>query len=492
MRLIEAINPRIHQSVICHRGIGRAVLSLLSSMSILCLVSCSANEPDYDGAYFQKFMHGYADTVDPTTLPSSPVSNPAHVAAQPSTQPSVITLSDAIDESLGHNFAIRSSNEDANQARGDLWTATLYPNPTITADTVLQPFNRSSLSPSNPSGPPEYDAIIQYPIDWLIFGKRSAGIEVAKRAVDAASATRSDQIRQQVSATISSFYDVLQAKASLSLDQEDLRQNETLLEITAKRVEHGGVGNVELDRVRVQLISARQTVDQDERALVAAKSALRVVLGRKNADQSLDVAGSLEVPADIPRFDLQELVRRAEENRPDLLALKYKMAQTGADVKNQEAQGMPQLSIGVGYTFQEQVEIGDRNTSEWQASIQTSIPIFDRNQGNVRKAKAAQMQAMINYAGQTAQVSSDVEQALNGFNAAHHILAENGATLVESARNARDKLQKGYELGGYALVDALQADTDYRNALRTDLALRLDFWRSLHKLNTAVGTRILP
>ena len=101
------------------------------------------------------------------------------------------------------------------------------------------------------------------------------------------------------------------------------------------------------------------------------------------------------------------------------------------------------------------------------------------------------------------QASTDIEQALDAFNASHHILADiveiapnvrmsRGAALIKSATQARDKLTKGYEAGGYALVDVLNAEAAYRDALRTDLALRLDFWRSLHKLNAAVGTQILP
>ena len=138
------------------------------------------------------------------------------------------------------------------QAKADLWTASLYPNPQLTLDTAEQPFARWALTPSNPSGPPEYDAVLGYAIDWLLFGKRDATIAVAKQAVNAAAAAHADQIRQQVSTTISSFYDVLQAKGTLLLDQEDLRQNERLLEITTKRVQNGAVGTVELDRVRVQ------------------------------------------------------------------------------------------------------------------------------------------------------------------------------------------------------------------------------------------------
>lgn len=453
---------------------------------------CQSEEPAYRLPEFQRFMQGYEQRVATPRLPSSPISTASDPSTQPTTRPSTLTLDGAIAECLQNNFAIRSSGEDVRQALADVWTSSLLPNPQVTLDTVLQTFNRSNLSAANPSGPPEYDAVVQFPIDWLLFGKRDAGIAVARHAANAAAATRADQIRQQVTATISSFYDVLQAKAMLALDEEDLHQNERLLDITALRVKAGGVGNVELDRVRVQLITARQTVDQDQRAIVVAKATLRALLGRVQPDQSFDVVGTLELPQHVPHLQLGELINRAKVTRPDLVALEYKLSEAEADVWNQEAQGMPQVALSAGYSLQEQVPVGLRNTSLWSASVQATVPIFNWNQGNIRKAKSARLQAMINYQGGLAQANANIEQALDAFSAAHRILVENGATLVDSARSARDKLQRGYQLGGYALVDALDADAAYRSALRQDLALRVDYWRSLHALNAAVGTQVLP
>jgi hypothetical protein len=110
------------------------------------LGGCSTEEPAYRLPEFQQFMHGYVARIGPVTLPSSPVSTPSQTV----TQPSVITLSNAIKECLENNLSIKSSTEDVTQARADVWTASLFPNPTVTVDTVLQPFNRSSL-PTPPS-----------------------------------------------------------------------------------------------------------------------------------------------------------------------------------------------------------------------------------------------------------------------------------------------------------------------------------------------------
>ena len=138
---------------------------------------------------------------------------------------------------------------------------------------------------------------------------------------------------------------------------------------------------------------ARRSTRQ-KRALVTAKSALRALLGRTEPDQSFDVLGTLDVPTNIPFLEIHDLMRLAEENRPDILALKYKLQQAKANIKTQEAQAYPQLAITGGYSFQEQQPIGMRNTSEWSASVQTSIPIFDHNRGNIRKARAAALQAI--------------------------------------------------------------------------------------------------
>ncbi|WP_255210820.1 TolC family protein [Methylogaea oryzae] len=125
-------------------------------------------------------------------------------------------------------------------------TAGLPPNPTLSTGGSLMPLNRR-FTVTRQGGPPQFDAGAAFPIDWFLFGKRAAAVMAAEKSVDVAAAGFSDLVRQRIAGTISAFYDVLEAQATLQLAREDMNNLSELEKITANRVELGGVGTVELD-----------------------------------------------------------------------------------------------------------------------------------------------------------------------------------------------------------------------------------------------------
>jgi len=110
---------------------------------------------------------------------------------------SPVTLPDAIDEALSKAPDVLAANEGLSQARADLRTASLFPNPNLSAGTTLQHLPGGQFSPSNPGGPPQYNVDLAQQVDTLLFGKRTAAIESAKRAVDVAEADFADQKRRR-------------------------------------------------------------------------------------------------------------------------------------------------------------------------------------------------------------------------------------------------------------------------------------------------------
>jgi cobalt-zinc-cadmium efflux system outer membrane protein len=141
-----------------------------------------------------------------------------------------ITLAQAIQEALDENPTIRASAESIKQAQADVWTSSLLPNPELTLDTNLQGFHK--ITPAHSAGPPAYDATVSYPVDWLVFGKRAAAMEVSQRAVDVSAADRAERIRQMVAGTIAAFYDVLEARERLRFTQEDVDRAQRLMPST--------------------------------------------------------------------------------------------------------------------------------------------------------------------------------------------------------------------------------------------------------------------
>jgi cobalt-zinc-cadmium efflux system outer membrane protein len=119
---------------------------------------------------------------------SAPLVDEAAPRLQPEAPPAVsayppsLSVQDAIAATLS-SPDILSAAENITQASAALWTASTPPNPTLILSQTLNPLNRP-FTAERQGGPPQFDAGISFPIDWLVFGKRSAAMESAKLETD--------------------------------------------------------------------------------------------------------------------------------------------------------------------------------------------------------------------------------------------------------------------------------------------------------------------
>ena len=287
---------------------------------------------------------------DPATIPpppQAPAASPPPVAppaaeelpapAAAPTLPGAITLSEAMSETLQSDAKLRAAMEAIRQAEGDLKTSSLPPNPSVQINGVFLPLR--TFTPERPGGPPELDVIGSWPVDWYIFGKRAAAMANAEIGVSVSNADYSDQVRQRLANTASTFYDVLEARAMLQLAQEDLASLERVERITREGVKFGGAGTIEAERARLDVLAAQSDVRTRESTLTTAKAQFRAAIGRSGQMTATDAAGSLDVPRPAAPLAVAEAVGLAERNRPDIISLRRQIAkaQSGVEVERTKA-----------------------------------------------------------------------------------------------------------------------------------------------------------
>jgi cobalt-zinc-cadmium efflux system outer membrane protein len=402
-----------------------------------------------------------------------------------------VTLDEAVDEAISQAPDVLAGLEAVIQSRADLQTASLYPNPTMTAGTTLQPFPGTRFTPTNLGGPPQYSLDLSVPLDPLVFGKRGAGIQSARRAVDVAGAELADLKRTRAGDVGSAFFDVLQAKALLALIREDLENLRRVEALTRRRVDLGGAPALDLDRARLAVATSQQDVRTAETADLSARAVLRSLLGRAGAEPALDVVGSLEIPRPLAPPNLEKLLETAETSRADLVSIRRQVEHWLAEARSQSRQALPQLSITGGYIYQVQEPQGLKNQNEWEASIGVTLPLFDRNQGNIAKAESQARQAGFSLEARRAAVRAELSQNLSAFGAAYQAVVAEDRTQLEAAKSVRDRMEGAYQAGGRTVLELLDAERAYRDAQRLHIAVQSAYWHSLTRINAATGKVVL-
>jgi cobalt-zinc-cadmium efflux system outer membrane protein len=401
-----------------------------------------------------------------------------------------ITLPQAIQMCITQNFRLIAGAEKVRQAEADLITASLIPNPSLFGDYQLIPLQHADIN--NQLGPPEADILVNFPIDWLVFGKRVAGMQAARLGIDVTSADYADLHRQQVGRTVDAFYEVLEDQEYFKLAEQNLEELKEMEKLTEELAKNKKAGSIELDRIKLAVLEAVLERHERERLLEVAQARLRPFIGRTAADPDYEVEGELDVTAILSPPTLAKVLALADANRPDLISDRYDIARASAVVQHERRKAWPQLSVIPGWSYYNQRAInGFRNGSMFDIGVSTTLPLTDRNQGNIRKAQARQQELYHTYQADRADVLADAEASLvNYSDAVEHLTQFNSPVTLKAAYDLRKNMEAAYRAGERRLEEFLLAHQAYRERLLHLVEFRSTYWRTLNQLNMAVGLQI--
>jgi cobalt-zinc-cadmium efflux system outer membrane protein len=350
----------------------------------------------------------------------------------------------------------------------------------------------TQFTPLLQGGPPQLDLGVSYPLDWLLFGKRGAAVTSAQLGLEGARAAHDDFVRHKRADVAAAFFDVLEAKELLDLARQDAADLDRIQSIAQQRASLGGAAPVEVDRIAVATLEARRELRRREAGLRVARSMLAAMLGRTGSDAEFEIEGTLEFATPPAPPDVAALAIDAEAARPDIAARKRAVERSAADVRLAQRTAWPELTPRVGYTRQYQQVIGFPDVSSWGFGVDLSVPLFDRNQGNVSKGVSVQSQRELELRAALIALRAELTQVVSDYSVAREaVLAEDQAQL-EAARRVRERVQSAYELGGRPLLEVLDAQRVYREASRESASGRASLLRAAHRLNAAVGREVVP
>lgn len=426
----------------------------------------------------------------PPIYPAPPPMPTTAQAANAPTGPGM-SLDQVIATVLTADPKLRVGNEEINQAIADATTAALRPNPTLGVDGQLLPLTRP-FTPQQQGGPPQFDAAVSYPIDWFLFGKRKAAMASSTIGVRQTESEYYDLIRQRVRDASLLYYDILELKALSDVARQDVENLTRVEAITRKAVVGGGRPEVDANRIRLDLLRSQQFLRDAEMAVANAKSRLRAMLGRNDADPSFDVAGSLDLPASTPVTSVDEAIELAQQNRPDITALRLKVEKSEAETLVQYRKAFPDVAVKAGYSRQFQGSIGFRDADTFLVGVDVTLPIFDRNQGNRARAASALAQSHFQVQSSLIELRSEIEQVLNEFRMAQLSAQAVANEQLKLAEQVRDAINKANEAGGRPLLDVLDAQRNYRDTFRLYVTSRANYWRANARLSATLGKKMAP
>ena len=403
-----------------------------------------------------------------------------------------ITLDEAVQMALQHNHNMLAMMTTIQQSQAEEITQGLRPNPTLFADWDDLPLG--SPSHQNPTLYPPGESTSQYLHDnteadiglsYLIErgGKRRDRLQAQK---DITAQTRSlvaDNGRGLTFQVATLFYNAQLAESWLELAQKDVKSFQQTVDISEHQYKVGGLSENDYLMIKLQLLQFESDVEQAQLARVQSLSDLRQVLGYESVSGDYDVVSSFEYQP--VKANLDDLQLKALQNRPDLRAAQQGVTAANSQLTLMKANGKQDVTAQANYSH-----VNGINAASLYASI--PLAIFNRNQGEIARARYAVTQAQEQEKFTNGQALTDVYDAYQGLRSNDKLVLLYINTYLDVATRSRDISEYSYRHGGASLLDFLDAERSYR---ATQLAYRQElesYSLALEQLKEAVGVRTLP
>ena len=434
----------------------------------------------------------------PQPAPISPTVQPFAGTLEIVTQdddgpPNGLTLEQAIDITLERSLDLRSKQYEIPMARADTLQANLRSNPVFYQDGQLLQYRGTStqFSRAAPGGPSQFDTNITYPLD--ISRKRQARTVVATRAEKVLEALFQDAVRQRIDDIYGAFVAALAARQTVRYADASVKGLDDLLAKNERRFEQGDISEPDVNQVRIRLRTSKLALVDAEAAYRKAKLDLGAFMNLKLEEiKTLELKGTIsDVSPPPPPAD--ELRKIALANRPDIVSFRLGIVRAEADVRLARANAYNDVYVlWQPYTFQDNTPFGLKSQYSWALGVTVPMPIYNRNQGGIERAKINVTQSQMQLADQERQAQIDVEEAVQEYEITRREVDELKEHVLPPAKRVLELKYQLYTQGNTSLPDYLDAQLDYNATVKQYLDTAVRHRRSMLSLNTVVGRRIMP
>lgn len=351
---------------------------------------------------------------------------------------------------LERHPAITRAWAEVRAAEGQAVQARLYPNPTLGFGV-----------PQFAGDESQYNLTVTQEIvtgrkRQLSSATEWQNVERARFAVQQTEFQVLTTVRQQ-------FYAVLAAQKRVEVLNQLVTVSQRSRDLGEAQVRVG-------DATRTDLLLLEIELNKAEVALMTATTALetrRAQLAAATGDRLLvvnEISGELE--ADLPAITIMDAQQEALLANARVAAAEAEIRRSQLALRRAVVEPVPTLEVMGGYQYQAQ-PIHDQATMQ----VNVSVPLWNRNQGNIRSARANVQRAQAERQEVTINLSNEVADALRRFQSAEQWVHRYRSAILPRSRESLELAQGLYEQGEIDFLRLLQtqramieANLDYIDA----------------------------
>ncbi len=386
-----------------------------------------------------------------------------------------VDLDTALELAREHSPILDSANAGVGQARGDLTTSKAL----LADGTYVQLGLGPRLSTvDSPALQPQFQAFVRQRFE--IAGQRRKRIRAAREELDAAEYDRKDTQRRLDLLVAEVFLDGLAAEERLRLAKENEALVAGIRDVAQTRLDAGADSPTALNAAKIRVAEARRKTLAAEADAAAARVELAAAVGL-SPSQPLIPKGVLPDAADIP--DVEKLVARVANERPDLLASSRRTNAAAHGEALARSQRWPDLSLGARYSFEEQDNVIMGTVGFW-------LPTLNRNRGQRQRARATTERRRAEASTVELRVEAEIRASSARLTAASKAASVYDAGVLTTHSENLRLLREQYSEGKVTYVELVLLQRELLEAQLGYVQARVDVAKARVAVESAAGLQI--
>jgi outer membrane protein TolC len=413
-----------------------------------------------------------------------------------------LSVEDCIKLTLAHNKMLQRTAEERNIAYGANLSAraTYLPNVGLSGQYLRKD---EVISLSIPGLPPvrfstldNYSAVLSVTQPIYAGGAISARVQAARLLSLLTDQVIRAAVQDVVYSAETAYYELLLSQHLVEVSTDAVRSAKVHLENVQQKRAGGVASNFDVLRAQVELSNFEADLIRSKNAIDIARANLIKIMG---VSQDSDFVLSDELVFATQRVPMEEAVKTAFTNRPDLYRQEYQIRQQREQLRIARSRYLPNVSGFFNNTWADpdphSVTVANKWGSTWQAGVQGMWPIFDgfQREGDVIQQKARLRQAQIDLVDTEETALYELTQALLSMENAEEFVQSQQLNLTRATEGLR-LAEVGYQQGINTQVEVTDAQAalttarvNYYQAIYSHVAAKLALQRAMGTIANGVA-----
>ena len=331
--------------------------------------------------------------------------------------------------------------------------AKLFPNPNLNVGSAIYQTETKHFFPIGKEG--EVTVGLSQVIQ--LAGKYNKQVKIAQTNASLSEYQFYDLLRTLKHTLRTDFLNIHFLLKSTKVYDTEIASLQKVTDAFAQQKGKGYISEKEVIRVKSQLYSLQSEYNELKNQINDIQSELRLLIQAKNVFVIPIIDDEVFSDLRPDKYPLQAIIDSAYNNRPDLKIAKLNIDLSNQNYNLQKALAVPDLTVQLGYDQQ-----GSYINNMTTLGVGIDLPFLNRNQGNIKSAKAMiklnQATFDVTRANVDEQIYSTLKRAIENDN----LLKSRDQSFEKDFSRLLGEVLKNYQIRNINLLDFLDFYDAYK------------------------------